>query len=197
MFVVRSIVTRRVGRCFTQKSFKNDSEIQGFGNVLGGEQSSPVAMDTFKAWHNVIAVFAESDSARKTAINKTFEKCVHDKCKFYAPTYFKNWEGKDEFLLIISSVGEVFGKSFKYGRQWISPNGHDWALEFSAEIGSSKMKIDGIDLVKLDEHGQIVEFRVLARPPNAVAELKKEMMQRVPSKLVALKARQLKDKLFG
>lgn len=38
--------------------------------------------------------------------------------------------------------------------------------------------------------GKIVEFIVLARPPNAVAELKKAMMQKVPMRLAKLKAKQ-------
>ena len=42
-------------------------------------------------------------------------------------------------------------------------------LEFSAEIeGDKRAVVDGVDLVTLDDEGRIVDFRVLARPPNAV-----------------------------
>ena len=50
--------------------------------------------------------------------------------------------------------------------------------------------LDGIDLVTLDEEGKMVDFTVMARPPNAVDELKKQMMMRVPVKIAALKAKQ-------
>ena len=42
---------------------------------------------------------------------------VDKMCKFYPPTYHTPWEGRDEFLLIIECVSEVFGPSFTYGRQ--------------------------------------------------------------------------------
>ena len=86
---------------------------------------------------------------------------------------------------------EVFGTSFTYGRQWLSPDGHDWALEFKADIADTGRSIDGIDLVKLDEAGRMIEFTVLARPPNGVDALKREMMKRVPPRLAALKMRKL------
>ncbi len=67
---------------------------------------------------------------------------------------------------------------------------HEWALEFTADIADSGKTVHGIDLVSLCEEGQIAEFTVLARPPNAVEQLKSEMMRRVPVRLAALKAKQ-------
>ena len=131
------------------------------------------------------------------AIKKNMYDCVDSKCKFYPPTYFTAWEGRDEMLLLLSCVSEVFGKSFTYGRQWVSPDGRDWALEFTAQIGNSKKGITGIDLVKLNEDGKIVEFMVLARPPNGVAELKSQMMQKVPPRLAKLKLQQGLGSIFG
>ena len=63
-------------------------------------------------------------------------------------------------------------------------------MQFSANIASTGKRVDGIDLVTLDENDQIADFTVLARPPNAVAALKDEMMRRVPVKMAALKAKQ-------
>ena len=84
----------------------------------------------------------------------------------------------------------MFGSSFRYGRQWLGERGHEWALEFTTEVGAgSKKLLTGIDLVSLDEAGKIKEFTVLARPPNAVALLKDEMMRRVPMRLAAMKAK--------
>ena len=44
---------------------------------------------------------------------------------------------------------EVFGDSFKYKRQWLSPCGREWALEFETEIGNTGKIMNGIDLVSL------------------------------------------------
>ena len=43
--------------------------------------------------------------------------------------------------------------------------------------------------MKLDEEGMIIEFRVLARPPNAVAALKKVMVPKVVAPMAAMKAK--------
>lgn len=74
-------------------------------------------------------------------------------CEFFLlqrpPTYFKAWVGKEEFLTLIGSVSEVFGPSFTYHRQFVSPDGSDWALEFSADIRDSGRRVNGIDLVQV------------------------------------------------
>ena len=44
--------------------------------------------------------------------------------------------------------------------------------------------------MSVDADGLITDFAVLARPPNAVAALKDEMMRRVPVKMATLKAKQ-------
>lgn len=146
----------------------------------GGPRSCPKAMATFDAWH----------SALENLDGTILRPFVHDKCVFRPPTYFKPWEGGDEFVLLIDTVAQVFGESFTYTRQFLSDDGRDWALEFNAQIASTGKRLDGIDMVRLDEDGRIIEFTVLARPPNAVAALKDEMMRRVPPRLAALKAKQ-------
>jgi hypothetical protein len=115
---------------------------------------------------------------------------VDDECVFKPPTYFSAWRGGDETTLLLGCAAEVFGESFAYGRQWISNDGRDWALEFTAEVGDTGKSLEGIDLVKLNDAGHIVEFTVLARPPSGVAAMKSEMMKRVPHRLAALKSRQ-------
>lgn len=175
-----------------------DLNLQVHGNVLGGEHMTPAALNTFETWHRSVSKAMHSDLVpNPDELKESMYSVVHTNCKFHPPTYFTPWEGRDEMLLLLSSVSEVFGKSFKYGRQWISPDGHDWALEFTASIGDSNKSITGVDLIKLDDEGLIVEFTVLARPPNGVAELKSQMMQKVPPRLAKLKLKQGMEKIFG
>ncbi len=51
--------------------------------------------------------------------------------------------------MILTCAAEVFGTSFQYKRQWISPCGREWALEFETEISSTGKTMNGIDLVSL------------------------------------------------
>lgn len=153
---------------------------------------------TFETWHASVTAAMHSDQVSDPELMmKSMYECVDPKAKFFPPTYFTAWEGRDEMILLLSCVSEVFGKSFTYGRQWLSPDGKDWALEFTADIGTSGKAITGIDLIKLNEDGKIIEFVVLARPPNGVAELKSQMMQKVPSRLAKLKIKQGLSSIFG
>lgn len=171
-----------------------------FGKGLcGGGNITPVASQTLEIWHEAVShgTGKVMEGKSKEEIMNQLRSRVHSDCVFSPPTYFQSWKGKEEFLCIIESVSEVFGPSFEYHRQWISEDGHDWALEFTAKIGASKYTLDGMDLVKLDENGQIIEFRVLGRPPNAVSELKSEMMKKAGPKLVALKAKKSMSSFFS
>ena len=167
------------------------------GNILGGTKMCPKARETFDVWHETVSSMAggghdESKSMNEAKLRERF----HNDVKFYPPTYWSEWKGADETLVLLKCVSEVFGDSFKYDRQWLSDDGRDWCLEFEAEIDGDENKkstVQGVDLVKLDADGKIVEFRVLARPPNAVNMLKKNMMTKVAVPLAKLKAK----KAFG
>jgi len=194
---------RRIARLPHRSPFSTatakKTDLSAYGNVLGGEDICPHALKTFSVWHESVssAMDAKASSESKSSMAQNLGAHVHDQIKFHPPTYFKHWEGRDEFLVLITSVSEVFGPSFTYGRQWLSPDGRNWCLEFSADIGTSGKRLMGVDMVRLDEFGRMEEFVVLARPPNAVAELKKEMMLRVPGRLAALKAKQAWSSIFG
>jgi hypothetical protein len=81
----------------------------------GGEHIEPQALVTFDAWHN--AVNGAMNGGATEAAKELMRSRVAKKCKFYPPTYHTAWEGRDEFLLLIECVSEVFGQSFTYGRQ--------------------------------------------------------------------------------
>ena len=154
--------------------------LKSFGNVLGGNEASLAVKGTFVAWHLAV------HDAKVDSLERFLAGRVAEQCTFHPPTYFPPWKGRREFLMLVTAAGEVFGDSFEYSRQWLSEDGREWALEFSAEIGATGKRIEGIDLVSLDDHGVIQEFKVLARPPNAVSALKDAMMLKVPPRLAML-----------
>lgn len=159
--------------------------------MLGGDKPNLEAKKTLIGWHLAV------HDLQAESLDKYLRARVAKDVIFSPPTYFKPWKGRDEFLVIIGEVGGVFGKSFTYGRQWISPDCREWALEFSANIAETGKAIQGIDMVSLDENGKIIDFKVLARPPNAVSALKDEMMKRVPPKMVLMKAKNAMSSIFG
>jgi hypothetical protein len=166
-------------------------DLKVFGNVLGGDKPNIEAKKTLIAWHLVV------HDLKAESLDKYLRDRVVKDCIFSPPTYFTPWKGRDELLVILQSVGEVFGESFTYGRQWVSPDCREWALEFTADIADTGKKIEGIDMVSLNEEGKITDFKVLARPPNAVSALKDQMMKKVPPKMALMKAKQAMSSIFG
>jgi hypothetical protein len=81
-------------------------------------------------------------------------------------------------------VTKIF-ENFRYHRSFVAGS-HDAALEFAANIG--KWQLKGIDLIKFDASGEMIEFEVLIRPIKALAALGAEMGNRIGPQLAQLKA---------
>lgn len=93
---------------------------------------------------------------------------------FRSPFLWKPYHGRQAAWLILTNVAEVF-EDFAYYREVI--DGNDWALAFSARVG--ELSVRGIDLMRLDDDGRIVEFEVFARPFNGLQALGAAMAQRL------------------
>ncbi len=68
-------------------------------------------------------------------------------------------------------------EDFRYHRELASAQGSDVVLEFSARVGERELK--GIDMIRFDEAGKIVEFEVMIRPMSGLQALGDEMKRRL------------------
>jgi len=93
---------------------------------------------------------------------------------FRSPFVWRPYLGRQAAWLILSTVLDVF-QAFAYHRELV--DGDNWALEFSARVGDLSLK--GIDLIRLDGDGRIVEFEVFVRPFNGLQALGAVMAQRL------------------
>ncbi|MNY31347.1 hypothetical protein D3C86_1655090 [compost metagenome] len=59
-------------------------------------------------------------------------------------------------------------------------------LEFSARVGGKELK--GIDMIRFNEQGKIVEFEVMVRPLSGLQALGEEMGRRLGAYLKSSKA---------
>jgi hypothetical protein len=91
--------------------------------------------------------------------------------------------GRAATLLVLTTVVQIF-ENFRYHRTFIAGS-HDVALEFGANIG--KWQLKGIDLIKFNEAGEMVEFEVMVRPIKALEALGAEMGNRIGPQLAQLK----------
>jgi RimJ/RimL family protein N-acetyltransferase len=93
---------------------------------------------------------------------------------FRSPYSWDPFIGREAALRILTTVAEVF-QDFTYHRKIIE--GANWALEFSARVGDQPVK--GIDLIRLNDDHQIIEFEVFVRPVNGLRALGWEMVRRL------------------
>ena len=91
--------------------------------------------------------------------------------------------GRDATLLVLTTVVQIF-ENFRYHRTFVAGS-LDAALEFGANIG--KWQLKGIDLIKFNDAGEMLEFEVMVRPIKALAALGEEMGNRIGPQLSQLK----------
>ncbi len=101
---------------------------------------------------------------------------------FRSPFVWKPYHGRMPTFLILSTVIDVF-EEFTYHRELV--DGDNWALEFSARVNGLSLK--GIDLIRWNEAGQIVEFEVFVRPYNALQALGQQMQQRLAAQELGIR----------
>ena len=104
--------------------------------------------------------------------------------QFKPPTYYKTWTGRDPVAAVLGHVGQVFS-NFHYRRAM--GEGNDWALEFECKIG--ELDAVGVDLITLNDAGEIQLFEVTMRPYKSVGALREAMNARVMTDARFLKFR--------
>eukprot|EP00811_Abedinium_folium_P009928 NODE_19182_length_855_cov_8.490385.p1 GENE.NODE_19182_length_855_cov_8.490385~~NODE_19182_length_855_cov_8.490385.p1 ORF type:complete len:177 (-),score=34.98 NODE_19182_length_855_cov_8.490385:234-764(-) len=147
----------------------------------GGQGWHPNARAAYEAWHAAVINFTSGESTDEASMLTLMAPHVAVDAVFKSPTYKRAWVGRQPLLLLLSTVGGVFGTSFKYRREWVSADGRDWALEFTAKVGD--LDVVGVDLVRCNEDGKICEFEVVTRPLTATQKLKEIMGTLVPANM--------------
>jgi len=105
---------------------------------------------------------------------------------FYSPVRQRPYRGRDEVARLFAALMEVF-VDFHYVDELAGPARHgrlepatreaSQALVFRARIGEKPL--DGVDLLRIDEHGNVVEFSVLVRPLPAAVVLARMVSARM------------------
>ena len=87
---------------------------------------------------------------------------------FHSPVVHTPQAGHAKVLLYLSAAGQVFADTgFTYVRELV--DGPEVCLEFAATVDG--VHVNGIDLIRFDLEGRIVDFKVMVRPLKAVNRL--------------------------
>jgi hypothetical protein len=134
---------------------------------------APLPQRTLDGWHR----FVTSGDA------EILRPLLSEFIVFRSPFVQSPIPGRPATLLVLTTVVQIF-ENFAYHRTFVA-GPHDVALEFSANIG--KWQLKGVDLVKFNEAGEMIEFEVMVRPIKALAALGEEMGNRIGPQLTRLK----------
>jgi hypothetical protein len=91
---------------------------------------------------------------------------------FYSPVVHTPQRGRKLATWYLSAAFNVFfNPSFRYVREIVGAS--DAMLEFETEVDG--ILVNGVDLVKWNDAGQIVEFKVMLRPLKAINVIHQRM----------------------
>ncbi|HTN65574.1 MAG TPA: nuclear transport factor 2 family protein [Burkholderiaceae bacterium] len=121
-----------------------------------------MAVNALAAWHHVL----QSRDARE------LDSLLAEDAVFHSPVVHTPQVGKAITRQYLAAALQVFGnESFRYVREVAGKQ--DAVLEFQVEIDG--ISVNGVDMIKWNEAGQIVDFKVMLRPLKAVNLIHQKM----------------------
>jgi len=95
-----------------------------------------------------------------------------DDAVFHSPVVHTPQVGKAITKMYLAAAFQVLGnESFRYVREVRAER--DAVLEFEVDIDG--IKVNGVDMIKWNERGEIVDFKVMLRPLKAVHLIHEKM----------------------
>jgi hypothetical protein len=141
--------------------------------MAGIHALAPLQQRTLQSWHRFVT----------SGDHDLLASLLSEHMVFRSPFVQSPIPGRPAAMLVLTTVVQIF-ENFRYHRTFIAGS-HDAALEFSANIG--KWQLKGVDLIKFNEAGEIIEFEVMVRPIKALQALGEEMGNRIGPQLAELK----------
>lgn len=90
---------------------------------------------------------------------------IHPDAVFHSPVVHTPQRGRDLVVAYLAAAGQTLGNdSFRYVRELVQ--GDDAMLEFVTEMEG--ITVNGVDIIRFDDDGMIVDFKVMIRPLKAV-----------------------------
>ena len=135
----------------------------------------PNVAESLNRWHEMI----------RTGDLSALPALLDANAVFRSPMAHTPYPGAPVVSMILNTVFGVF-EDFKYHRELATADVLNVILEFSAKVGEKELK--GIDMIRFDESGKIVEFEVMVRPLSGLQALGEEMGRRLGAYLAKAKS---------
>ena len=122
---------------------------------------SDTTVDAIDQWHQMMA----------TGRYDGLQELLSRDCVFWSPVVHTPQRGRDITLMYLTAAGQVFDTDFRYVREIRSAD--TAVLEFECSVDD--IQVNGIDMIQVDNN-QIIDFKVMIRPLQAVNTLHEKMM---------------------
>jgi len=143
------------------------------GQTTAATGLSTAAQHTLDEWHRFVATGDKSILAPLLAPAIVFRSPF---AQSFPP-------GREAALVVLTTIIHVF-ENFRYFRTFVAAPS-DVTLEFGANVG--KFELKGVDLIRFDASGQMIDFEVMIRPFKALQAVGEAMTARIGSELMRLK----------
>ena len=121
-----------------------------------------MTINTLAIWHQLV----------ETRNAAGLDALLSDKVVFHSPIVHTPQTGKAITTTYLTAAFHVFfNESFRYVREVTGDR--DAVLEFQVEIDG--IGVNGVDMIKWDDNGKIVEFKVMIRPLKAINLIHQKM----------------------
>ena len=111
--------------------------------------------DALDTWHRLV----------RTQDASGLKALLAEDAVFHSPVVHAPQRGRTLAALYLGAAFQVFfNPTFRYVREIVGAS--DAMLEFEIELDG--VLVNGVDLIKLNEAGEIVEFKVMLRPLKAI-----------------------------
>jgi ketosteroid isomerase-like protein len=115
-----------------------------------------------EAWHELMQ---SGDVAR-------LDQVLADDVVFYSPVVHTPQRGKEITKAYLAAAFHVLGnETFHYVREIVE--GREAVLEFKVEVEG--VSVNGVDMIRWNEDGKIVDFKVMLRPLKAINLIHQKM----------------------
>jgi hypothetical protein len=114
----------------------------------------------------------------------SLDDLLHDDVVFYSPIVFTPQEGKAITTMYLQAAGQTLpggsgtgsadgngAGAFRYTKQVLADD--TAVLEFETTVEGKY--VNGVDIIRCDDDGKIVEFRVMIRPLQAINLVHRQM----------------------
>lgn len=100
------------------------------------------------------------------------DELLADDVVFYSPVVYTPQRGKPVTSQYLEAASRTLaGETFRYTKQVLS--GEIAVLEFETSVAGKH--VNGVDIIRCDDAGRIVEFRVMMRPLQGIQAVHEQM----------------------